>query len=96
VGTLAVLWRWRAAWLKENLQVRKAIEAAGETGTTLVGREFLLHALAGSFSELIGHLINARSAAEAVERADEIARMGASSGADTLWGMHLALEGLQP
>jgi hypothetical protein len=96
VGALAVLWRWRAAWMAERQEIRKAIAAASETATTVVGREFLLHALAGSFSEVIVDLMNARSAVEAAERADELGKMGASSGADTLWGMHLALEALQP
>jgi hypothetical protein len=45
---------------------------------------------------VIVDLMNARSAVEAAERADELGKMGASSGADTLWGMHLALEALQP
>jgi hypothetical protein len=95
-GALAVLWRWRAAWMAGIQEIRKAIAAASETGTTMVGREFLLHALAGSFSEVIVDLMHARSSAEAVERADELGKMGASSGADTLRGMHLALEALQP
>ena len=96
VGALAVLWRRSAVWMAEIEESRRAIAAASETGTTVVGREFLLYALAGSFSEVIVDLMNARSAAEAAERVDELGKMGASSGADTLWGMRLALEALQP
>jgi hypothetical protein len=96
VGALAVLWRCRAAWLETNGQIRKVIAAASEIGTSTVGREFLWHALDGSFSELIVNLMNARSVGEAIVRADELGRLGASSGADTLRGMRLALEALQP
>ena len=94
VGALAVLWRCRAAWLEKIEHIRKAIGVVSKFGTTAVGREFLLHAVDGSFSEVIVNLMNARSVGEAIERADELGRLGASSGADTLWGMRLALEAL--
>jgi hypothetical protein len=96
VGALAVLSRHAATWLAEHAEVRTALASAGERGTTTLGREFLLHALGGSFSEPILRLIQARSAAEAVEGIEDLGRMGASSGADTLWGMRLALEALSP
>ena len=96
VGALAVLSRHAATWLAEHAEVRTALASASERGTTTLGREFLLHALGGSFSEPVLRLIQARSAAEAVERIEDLGRMGASSGADTLWGMRLALEALSP
>jgi hypothetical protein len=96
VGALAVLSRHAMTWLSEHAEIRTALAVASETGTTTVGREFLLHALEGSFSEAILGLMQARSAAEAVESIDRLRRMGASSGADTLWGMRLALEALFP
>ena len=96
VGVLAVLSRHAAAWLTEHAEIRTALASASERGTTTLGREFLLHALDGSFSEAILRLMQARSAAEAVERIEDLGRMGASSGADTLWGIRLALEALSP
>ena len=94
VGALAVLSRFAPAWLAEQPVIRTAITAGSEVRTTTVAREFLLHALDGSFSEPVVHLMQARSAAEAVERIEDLGRMGASSGADTLWGMRLAMEAL--
>ena len=96
VGALAVLSRHAATWLAEHAEIRTALATATETRTTTLGHEFLLHALEGSFSEAILGLMQARSAAEAVERIDRLRTMGASSGADTLWGMRLALEALFP
>jgi hypothetical protein len=96
VGALAVLWCWRAAWLQEHQEIRRTLAAVSGTRTTTIGREFLFHALDGSFSEAIASLMNARSATEAAERADALAGMGASSGADTLRGMNLALEAICP
>jgi hypothetical protein len=96
VGALAVLSRFAPAWLAEQPVIRTAITAASEAGTTTVAREFLLHALDGSFSEPVVHLMHARSAAEALEYATRLAGMGGSSGADTLRGIGLALEALQP
>ena len=96
VGALAVLSRHAATWLAEHAEVRTALASASERGTTTLGREFLLHALGGSFSEAILRLMQARSAAEAVEGIEDLGRMGASSGADTLRGMRLALEALSP
>ncbi len=96
VGALAVLSRHAAIWLSEHAEIRTALAVASETGTTTLGREFLLHALGGSFSEAILGLMQARSRVEAVEQIDRLRRMGASSGADTLWGMRLALEALFP
>ena len=94
VGALAVLSRFAPAWLAEQPVIRTAITAGSEARTTTVAREFLLHALDGSFSEPVVHLMQARSAAEAIERIEDLGRMGASSGADTLWGMRLAMEAL--
>jgi Protein of unknown function (DUF2877) len=96
VGALAVLSRHAAAWLADHAEIRTALAFTSELGTTTLGREFLLHALDGSFSEAILRLMQARSAAEAVERIEDLGRMGASSGADTLWGIRLALGALSP
>ncbi len=95
VGALAVLWRWAAAWLEGNREILDKITADSEARTTRLGCEFLRHAAAGSFTEAIVRLVSARSAMEAVTWADALVGVGASSGADTLRGMRLALEALQ-
>ena len=54
------------------------------------GREFVIDALAGRFSEPVLALLRARSAHEAAVAAGRLACLGATSGADILTGMRLA------
>lgn len=67
-----------------------AIARAAGDCTTAVGREFVVHALAGRFSEPVLALLRARSAHAAAAAAARLATLGATSGVDTLTGMRLA------
>ena len=58
--------------------------------TTAVGREFVVHALAGRFSEPMLALLRARGPIEAAEAVRRLAGLGATSGMDTLAGLRLA------
>jgi hypothetical protein len=92
VGALAMLHRFSQPWLEGQPEITAAIAAAVEEGTTMVGREFILHALDGSFSEAILRLVGAASAQEARRATAQVLATGGTSGADTLRGMQLALE----
>jgi hypothetical protein len=93
---LAMLHRFRPAWMAEQDGMLRALAAAAEARTTAVGGHFLLHALAGSFSELVLAVAEAETPTEAERAAAELLRFGASSGADTLTGMRLALAAMTP
>ena len=67
-----------------------AIARAAAERTTAIGREFVIHALAGRFSEPVLALLRARSAREATSAVEQLAGFGATSGADTLAGLRLA------
>lgn len=92
VGALAILHRFNRPWLEQRPEIPVAIAAAVEGGTTMVGREFILHALDGSFSEAILHLLGAASEQEARRARAQVLATGGTSGADSLRGMRLALE----
>ena len=62
--------------------------------TTAIGREFVLHALAGRFSEPVLAVLRARSRRSRRGRRARLAALGATSGADTLAGMRLAWDAL--
>jgi len=97
VGVLAVLHRFDHAWLAaHHPEIRGRIAAAAQKDTTTVGREFILHALEGSFSESVLRLLTAVSGFEARCAAINLRTMGATSGAATLYGIALAIEALQP
>ena len=96
VGALAVLHRFRPAWLTDHLDLGAQIATAARAGTTMVGREFILHALDGAFSEHILRVV-AASGGEDVRRAvTALAETGGTSGVDTLDGIRIALEALSP
>jgi Protein of unknown function (DUF2877) len=95
VGALAMLHRFRRPWLEGQPEVTAAIAAAVEEGTTLVAREFILHALGGSFSEAILRLVGAASEQEARLAVAQVLATGGTSGADILRGMRLALEAIR-
>ena len=94
VGALAVLHAVDPAPLTREPAVAGAIAEAAETRTTAIGREFVLHALAGHFSEPVLAVLRARSRTESARAAARLAALGATSGADTLGGMRLAWDAL--
>ena len=94
VGALAALHRFGAAALLDapaRAELRRAVPAA----TTAIGGEFLLHAVDGAFAEPIVALLTAETPEAARCAAAELARVGATSGADTLAGIRLALEAIE-
>jgi hypothetical protein len=90
VGALAVLRATDHPALGGAPHRLTAIGRAARDRTTAVGREFVVHALAGRFSEPVLALLRARSAHAAAAAAARLAVLGATSGADTLTGMRLA------
>lgn len=96
VGALAVLRRFAPGWLAGEPGLREDLARAAATGTTQVAREFILHALDGEFSEAVAAVVTAASPDEARGAAVRLLAIGATSGADTLDGMRVALDGLAP
>jgi uncharacterized protein DUF2877 len=96
VGALAVLHRFARSWMVEYPEIRIQIAAVARTGTTMVGRDYILHALDGAFSERILHLVTASSEHDARRAVASLAGTGGTSGADTLDGVQVALEALSP
>jgi uncharacterized protein DUF2877 len=94
VGALAVLHAVDPVPLMREPAVAGAIAEAAAARTTAIGREFVLHALAGRFSEPVLAVLRARSRAESARAAAHLAALGATSGADTLGGMRLAWDAL--
>lgn len=94
VGALAALHRFRRQFLARRPSIRTALAAAVRDGTTDVGREFILHALDGAFSEVVTAVLTARSGAAARSAARRLLDTGATSGADTLAGIRLACRAL--
>jgi hypothetical protein len=96
VGSLAVLHRFAGEAILSGSEARSRVEEAARIRTTVVGREFILHALDGEFSEWILRLCTAPSASQQCEAARRLAALGGTSGADTLRGIRLATEALHP
>jgi hypothetical protein len=92
VGVLAVLHRVDAPWLASVPALRDGIRAAARAATTSVSAEFLRHALDGLFGETLVDFVTAANADGAQEGARRLRAHGATSGADTLLGVALALE----
>ncbi|HET7296038.1 MAG TPA: DUF2877 domain-containing protein [Gemmatimonadales bacterium] len=93
VGALAVLHRFSRSWLRAHPQIEASVSRAAAT-TTLVAGEFIVHALAGHFAESLLDLMTADSSAAAARAAERLLRTGATSGADALHGVRLALTAL--
>ena len=91
VGVLAVLHRVDAGWLASVPALREGIGAAARGATTSVSAEFLRHALDGLFAEALVDLVTATTGEGAHEGARRLRAHGATSGADTLLGVTLAL-----
>jgi len=94
VGVLAILHRLADGWPAAGA-VARALTAHAVDATTTVGAAFLRHAVAGQFSEPLRDLAMAKSPSAARAAAAALARMGATSGADTLAGMRAALAALE-
>jgi hypothetical protein len=94
VGALAMLRRVRPEFLARRPALRRQLATAARGATTDVGREFLLHALDGAFSEPMISLVMAASEAKAREGARRLLSVGHTSGADALLGMRLAWRAL--
>jgi hypothetical protein len=94
VGALAVIQRFDRRWLTAHPEIQDAVRRLAWTGTTVIAREFILHALAGHFAESIVDLVGAKSAQAARRGAGRLLGAGATSGADTLLGIRLALGAL--
>lgn len=92
VGALAVLHYVDREWLPPSAV--GAIAGSARERTTTIGREFVLHALAGRFSEPVLAVLHAISPDEQRRAVARLARLGATSGADTLCGMRLACRSL--
>jgi hypothetical protein len=95
VGALAVLRRFARPWLVSHPEIATALSTAVGDGTTIVGQEFILHALDGLFSEVVLWLVTATSIEDVGRAATLLLAMGGTSGADTLQGMQLALEAIR-
>ena len=94
VGALGAVWRFAPGWIGQHRVVRHDLARAATRGTTTVAREFILHALEGRFSELLVDLLTARSSGDVARAAALVRGTGATSGADTLTGLRLALRAL--
>lgn len=95
VGALAVLHHVDREWLsRAGSPIVGAIAGSARERTTTIGREFVLHALAGRFSEPVLAVLRALAPGEQRHAVARLARLGATSGADTLCGMRLACRSL--
>jgi uncharacterized protein DUF2877 len=95
VGALAVLHHVDREWLpRGGASAVGAIAGSARARTTTIGREFVLHALAGRFSEPVLAVLRATSPEEQRRAVARLAGLGATSGADTLCGMRLACRSL--
>ena len=95
VGALAVTHRFAGPWLRAHPEIEAVVGGAAAHATTAVAREFVTHALAGHFAESLVDLMTAASAEETRRATAELLRTGATSGADTLCGVRLALAALE-
>jgi len=93
VGILAVLFRFVPGWVEESA-VKEQVATYLDDHTTTIGREFVWYALRGAFSEPIVRLLTADSDAAVQRAAQTLCTFGATSGADTLAGVKLALDAL--
>jgi hypothetical protein len=95
VGALAVLHHANGEWRhRGGPAVFGPLARAARERTTALGREFVLHALAGRFSEPVLVVLRAARPAEGRRAVARLMALGATSGADTLCGMRLACRSL--
>src|SRR5262245_61694496 len=91
IGALAVVHRFARSWLDAHPEIESVVRTASVTATNAIAREFITHALAGQFSESLIDLMSAQSAKDIGRAVTHLLSMGATSGADTLHGIRLAL-----
>jgi hypothetical protein len=96
VGALAVLHRFAPSWLREHPEIADVVGTRAASATTIVAREFVIHALGGHFAESLIDLLTAESADAVGHAAARLLATGASSGADTLTGIRVALAAWAP
>lgn len=94
VGALAALHRLGEGWPTGEAPLRDALIAHACRATPMVSAAFLCYAVAGQFSEPLRDLAMADTVAAARAAATALARMGATSGADTLAGVRETLAAL--
>jgi hypothetical protein len=95
VGALAVLHHASGEWRHRSGPALFApLARAARERTTAIGREFVLHALVGRFSEPVLDVLRAARPAEGRRAVARLMALGATSGADTLCGMRLACRSL--
>lgn len=95
VGALAVIQRFDRPWLAAHPGIPASVRPRAWDGTTAVAREFVVHALDGHFAESVVDVLEAESVEAAQRGAARLLGVGATSGADTLLGIRLALGALQ-
>jgi hypothetical protein len=94
VGALAVVHRLVPFWLRAHPEISATVGRAAAVATTTIAREFVAHALAGRFADSLIGLLTAESTDDVGRAVLRVLRSGATSGADTLSGLHLALAAL--
>ena len=94
VGALAALHRLGEGWPTGEAPLRDAVIAHACRTTPTVSAAFLCYAVAGQFSEPLRDLAMADTVAAARAAVTALARMGATSGGDTLAGMRETLAAL--
>ena len=94
VGALAALHRFVPSWLSAHPEIESTVMQAASVGTTSIAREFIVHALAGHFAESLIRLLCAASEREVATAVAQLLESGATSGADTLYGVRLAVVAL--
>lgn len=94
VGALAAAHRFAPSWLRAHPEIADTVEQTAAVATTTLAHEFVAHALAGRFADSLIDLLTAESADEVGRAAAHVLRSGATSGADTLCGVHLAIAAL--
>jgi len=94
VGALAVTHRFAGSWLRAHPAVEVRVGRTAAAATTDIAREFVAHALAGHFADSLIDLMTAESVDGVRRAATRLLDSGATSGADTLCGIRLALAAL--
>jgi hypothetical protein len=95
LGALAAVHRLAPGWLGGHAGQRDRLAEAARSRTTDLARGFLLEALDGRFAEPVLALLTALSDESAGGAARRLLAMGASSGADTLYGIRLGCRALE-
>src|SRR5262249_28807525 len=93
VGALAVLHRHDRSWLIFQTEVLASLVRLAQHRTTAIAAEFVRHAVDGHYAETVIDVLTASDAARRSAVAT-LCRTGATSGADILCGMRLALDAL--